>query len=178
MSRLMFAFALAAPLAVATLGWSGEARAECMVDTDCTTHGGACGTDVCSWLVVPFACEAATADPGWCFKDTDCKCQDAGATCNTGNNHCTATLPDGGAGVAASGSSSSSASSSAASTSAPEAGTVGSVSSSSTSASAPSGGGGSSSSGGCSVGFRGTGTPGLLGLALGSLLVARRKRRV
>ncbi|MDP9003137.1 MAG: hypothetical protein M3O46_23855, partial [Myxococcota bacterium] len=108
-------------LAMATagsVGWSVPARAQAagMVcggmgstlrgnDTNCTTTGTTCGTDVCSWATNPHRCVAAGTDPGWCgggtmvqaMADLTCKCHALGATCDMATNHCTfTTSPDGG----------------------------------------------------------------------------------
>jgi hypothetical protein len=90
------------------VAWSAPASAQatCMHDTNCTTSGTTCGTDVCSWLTDGghMCVAASTGDPGWCngasqaAANNTCKCKGQGATCDMATHHCTFTVPrtDGG----------------------------------------------------------------------------------
>lgn len=80
------------------------AKEECINDIDCTAHGTACGTDICSWTSTPHRCVPASSGRtnGWCTTSADCKCAAQGAACVS--SYCTFTLPPAGVAATAAGS--------------------------------------------------------------------------
>jgi hypothetical protein len=126
--------------------------ATCMNDIDCVATPS-CGGDICDWTQTPMKCAPAGKGTkgmeGWCTLDTDCKCHDMGATCVAA--YCTFTRP----------------------CDAPDAGPCTSTGTGGSGGSSGGGGGG----GGCSIAATApAGASGLL-LALGMLVVSRRRRR-
>jgi MYXO-CTERM domain-containing protein len=100
---------LVAFASLTSVTWSVESKAagcgKGNDDIDCP--GMTCGGEVCSWCktgmegpmcasagaAAAHCVAATTGDPGWCSKDSDCKCMAEGATCDTGTHYCSFTQP-------------------------------------------------------------------------------------
>ena len=170
-------------LGLAGLLAAGRAYAQttpCNNDLDCP--GTACGTQVCvkssggSQCTDPNTAHASGIDDGWCAdssgaaKDSNCKCQSMGATCN--GLYCTFTIPQDGGATGTGGGAGGSTGTGGSGKGGSGTGTGGSATGTGGSSGGSGGGGG-----GCSV----AGAPSAVGLSGATLLLAlalmRRRRR-
>ena len=133
--------------------------ATCVNDIDCVATP-TCGGDVCDWNGTPAQkCRPAGTSPkgmdGWCMMDTDCKCMGMGATCDTGTLHCTFTRPCDG----------------------PDGGTCATGGSGGGGSSGTAGTGGGGGGGGCNLSSTAPAGASALLVAIGLVVLARRRRR-